>query len=208
MRRRRYKSLRPPPPDPYVEERTVEERPPLGRLRENPWIWVALLAVGVVAAALLVIAVAMDEDEPNRAASRRPATVAMPLAVGADHARAAATIEALGLVADTFPVESDQPAGRVTAQSPAAATRLRRGESVRLDVSLGPDELAEITVPDITGPPAELARARAREAGFTVRTLYRDAPTPEEEREVLLQRPDAGARAPALSQITVFVGRG
>ena len=209
MRPRRFGARRrPPPPDPYIEERIVEEGPlPPRRLPENPWIWIALLAVGVVAAVLLVIAVATGEDEPERRVDP-PAVVAMPLAVGADHARAAATIEALGLVADTFPVESDEPAGRVTAQFPAAGTELRRGEIVRLEVSLGPDELADLAVPDVTGPPGPVARARAREAGFTVRTLYREAPTREEVGEVLLQRPAAGARALALSQITVFVGRG
>jgi serine/threonine-protein kinase len=136
-----------------------------------------------------------------------PETAAVPDVVGQDHVDAGAAVEALGLVADSYPVPSDEAAGTVVSQNPAAGQELETGESVRLNVSLGPDPPEPIEVPDVTGPEASEARAQAREAGFTVRTIYREAPQPDNVGEVLDQRPAAGTTAPALTQITLFVGR-
>jgi serine/threonine-protein kinase len=136
-----------------------------------------------------------------------PATVSVQDVVGLDQVEAGAVLEGDGLVADSYPVASDQPAGTVVAQSPAAGEELEPGETIRLNVSLGPDAPEPLEVPDVTGPEASDAREIAREAGFTVRTLYRDAPSEDEIGEVLDQRPAAGTTAPALSQITLFVGR-
>jgi beta-lactam-binding protein with PASTA domain len=75
-------------------------------------------------------------------------------------------------------------------------------------VSLGqPGERPTGTVPDVTGPNELEARATARESGFTVRTIDRPAPSPEERGEVILQRPAPGTTAPLLTQIQLFVGR-
>jgi len=60
---------------------------------------------------------------------------------------------------------------------------------VRLDVAVGEGPRPEETVPDLTGPEAVDARSICREAGFTCRTVYRDAPSQEELGEVLDQRP-------------------
>jgi eukaryotic-like serine/threonine-protein kinase len=205
--RRRHPFRRPPappPPDPRVYERLeyVEEGPV--RRFDNPWIWLALLGVGLLAAVLVLVAVlAARDDEPRR---QRATAVTVPLAVGADHATAAAALEELGLVPDTFPVPSEQPAGRVLEQMPAAGTREERGQVIRLDVSLGADPLASAPVPDVTGSPAASARAEVRAAGFTHRTVARDAPSRDEVGEVLLQEPAAGTPAPGLTQITLFVG--
>jgi hypothetical protein len=209
-RPRRPRLRRPPPPDPYrldpvIEERVVEERGPR-RVVESPWLWLALLAIGVAAAAIVLVAViAARDDEPDPRPRARP-PVSVPLAVGSDYADASTAIEELGLVADTFPVSSGQPAGRVLDQSPAAGTRLRRGERVRLNVSLGPAPLPMTPVPDVTGPPAAAARAELRRAGFTVRTIFDDAPSPREVGDVVGQHPEARALAPALTQVTIVVG--
>ena len=64
-----------------------------------------------------------------------------------------------------------------------------------------------VEVPDVTGPPEDEARRIAEEAGFDVRVEDSDAPTAEEVGEVVLQKPDAGTRAPAGSEITLYVGR-
>ena len=63
------------------------------------------------------------------------------------------------------------------------------------------------TVPDVTGPAEDEARRLAEEAGFKVRIEDSDAPTAEEVGEVVLQKPDAGTRAPVGSEITLYVGR-
>ena len=66
---------------------------------------------------------------------------------------------------------------------------------------------ALVEVPDVTGPTEDEARRIAEEAGFDVRVEDTNAPTAEEVGEVVLQRPDAGTRAPEGSEITLFVGR-
>jgi serine/threonine-protein kinase len=134
-------------------------------------------------------------------------TVEVPDVVGDDYVEAGATIDGIDLIADSFPVESGEPRGTVVAQDPAAGTELPPGGHVGLAVSLGPGERPTGTVPDLTGPNEVDARATARESGFTVRTIDRPAPTPEERGEVILQRPAAGSTVPILTQIRLFVGR-
>jgi beta-lactam-binding protein with PASTA domain len=84
---------------------------------------------------------------------------------------------------------------------------VKEGDTVRLNVSLGPGPREESEIPDVTGLEASEARQRARVEGFAVRTVERDAPSDEEVGEVLTQAPGAGTAAPILTQITIFVGR-
>jgi beta-lactam-binding protein with PASTA domain len=205
-RPRPYRFRRPPPPEPGDYERTVEETVP-ARPRapfETLWFWLALVGVVVLAVVVVVLLLVRDDDEPRRAGAR---TVTMPAVVGADHVEAADALERLGLVVTTSPATGPDPAGRVTAQRPTAGTRVRRGEEVELTVSTGTTTLAAAPVPDATGAPARAGRDLIRMAGFTVRTVYRGAPSAEEIGEVLDQEPAAGTRARSLSQVTLFVGR-
>jgi beta-lactam-binding protein with PASTA domain len=133
--------------------------------------------------------------------------VEVPNVVGDDHVAAGATIDGTELIADSFPVESGEPLGTVIGQDPAGGSEVPPGTHVQLAVSLGPGERPTGTVPDVTGPNELEARATARESGFTVRTIDRPAPSPEERGEVILQRPAPGTTAPLLTQIQLFVGR-
>jgi serine/threonine-protein kinase len=135
------------------------------------------------------------------------ATITVPDVVGDDHVAAGATVDGRDLIADSYPVESEETRGTVISQSPAAGTEVAPGTHVRLDVAIGPGERPTAIVPDVTGPNEVEARVTAREAGFTVLTIDRTAPTPEERGEVILQRPAAGTIAPVLTQIRLYVGR-
>jgi eukaryotic-like serine/threonine-protein kinase len=134
-------------------------------------------------------------------------TITVPDVVGDDHVEAGATVDGRDLIADSYPVESDETRGTVISQSPAAGTEVAPGTHVRLDVAIGPGERPTAIVPDVTGPDEVEARAAVREAGFTVLTIDRTAPSPEERGEVILQRPAAGTRVPVLTQIRLYVGR-
>ena len=170
-----------------------------------PWIWIGFLAFGIVAVGVVFVALAADDDERRR--QRGPQTVAVPELVALDYRPASERLETAGLVADSYPVDDETPAGIVVAQDPPAGTRIARGASVRLNVSNGPGRVAPLPVPDLTGSRAADARRIAWERGFTTRTRDRDAPSAEEAGEVLLQEPAAGTRVPALTQITLYVGR-
>ena len=202
-----------------IEERVVEEevvpepRPPWW----NPWFWLALLAIAVVASAIVFFAVLADradDDEATATATETetvavvppPATVVVPDLVGFDHADAGRQAEDAGVVANTYPVDSDAPAGQVVAQDPAAGTELAAAERLRLDVAIGPDPLAAVLVPDVTEVEGAQAREILRRAGFTVLSVDEAAPTPEQAGQVLRQDPAAGTEAAALTQVTIYTG--
>lgn len=136
-----------------------------------------------------------------------PANVTLPDAVGQSQVDAGEILEGNNVVVDSYPVPSDEPAGTVISQNPAAGEVVQEGDTVRLNVALGPGPRETSEIPDLTGDAASEARQRARAEGFTVRTVPRRAPSQEEVGEVLTQAPAAGATARILTQITLFVGR-
>jgi eukaryotic-like serine/threonine-protein kinase len=202
-----------------------------------PWyrdVWPWLLALGLVVLAIIggyvgyelytdseddepeVVTVTTSETdtatettttEATTTVEEPPEPVEVPDVVGQNHVEAGATIEGLGLAADSYPVASTETRGTVVAQRPTAGTQLEEGDTVRMNVALGEDARPTREVPDVTGPQASDARSTLRRAGFTVRTQYRVPPTAEEIGEVLTQQPAPGTSAPDLTQVTIFVGR-
>ena len=136
-----------------------------------------------------------------------PQTTEMPDAIGRDYLEAAAEVFAAGLVGDTYPVPSDEERGLVVAQNPEAGTAVELGSVVRLNVSLGAGERGDRDVPDVTGLELQEAHRLCREAGFTCRTVYRNAPGEEQVGKVLDQEPAFGTVAAELTQMTLFPGR-
>ena len=136
-----------------------------------------------------------------------PAPVTVPDVVGQSYVEAGSTLEGMGLAADSYPVASEETRGTVVAQRPAPGTVVKEGDIVRNNVALGAGARETEEVPDVTGPQSSDARATIRRAGFTVRTVFRQAPSAEEVGEVLTQQPASGTSAPELTQITIFVGR-
>ena len=204
--RPRRPGRRPPPPDPYGAARASRTRvwrtPGGARLV----VWLLVFALGLAAAAFLAaLLVTRDGDEPE--VERTQTTATLPNVLGTQHVQAGARLERLGVVVDSFPIPGSARAGTVVAQSPGPGSEVGPGSLVRLDVSLGPGERAQVAVPDVTGRPARAARSRVREAALTVQTIVRDAPSREEVGEVLAQQPAAGTLAPALSQVHLYVGR-
>ena len=215
-----------------VEE--VAAGPPPPR-RSDPWPWLLLLT-GLVVAGIVAVWwwQEREDDADDRATTtvvvttstagdetvteetetvaetdddEAPGPAEVPDVVGQGHVDAGEQIEAAGLKADTYPVDSAEPLGTVVEQRPNGGEPAQEGDIVRLNVSLGDGPRESREVPDVTGPKESDARAAARAAGFTVRTVDRDAPTSEELGEVLTQEPAAGSAAPELTQVTLYVGR-
>jgi eukaryotic-like serine/threonine-protein kinase len=201
VRPRRRALRRPPPPDPYaVEERVIVEPG-----RDPRWIFVWLLAIGVVAALLVFLFFATrDDDDGGRRAAPR---VQVPRVLGLDHVAAGERMEEAGLVADTFPVAEPGPAGRVLAQSPPPARRVRRGTIVRLEVARRLDAARQILVPNVTGLRDGEARALLRRAELTVRTIFQEAPEDDQVGTVVRQTPRPDEEVGPLDQVTLYVGR-
>jgi beta-lactam-binding protein with PASTA domain len=148
-----------------------------------------------------------ETQPPPETETAPPETAAVPDAVGQGLVDGVTTILDAGFLASTYPVESAEEGGTIVAQRPPPGTEAERGSEVRLNVALGEGEREAVEVPDLTGPAIEDALRSCAEAGFTCRTLNAAAPSAEEVGEVIDQRPAAGATAPELTQITLFVGR-
>jgi serine/threonine-protein kinase len=132
------------------------------------------------------------------------AMVTMPNVTGKQQTLAGGAVEAAGLVADTFPASSSQAAGLVVSQSPSAGTKVKAGQSVRLNVSAGSGTQPAKSVPNVVGQKAPAARTALWTASFTVRTTYRTG-SKAQVGAVLAEQPTG--TAPAYSQVTLTVGR-
>lgn len=130
------------------------------------------------------------------------AQASVPDVVGSTLSSSVAQMRAERLLADSYPVASDQGGGTVVAQNPVAGTNVDAGSIVRLNVSTGSDR-PSITVPDVTGANQAAAR-RTLSKIFTVRTVYRSG---EEPGVVVGQLPAAGAQAKRWAQVIIYVGR-
>lgn len=151
------------------------------------------------------VALAVSRGRPAPAPAPRTAQVPGVLNIG--FVDAANSVEQRGLVPDTHAVPSRRARGAVIRQRPEPGAIVRTGSTVVLAVAIGTGRRELATVPDVTGPMEYAARDAARRAGFTVRTKHRPAPSREEVGEVIFQQPPAGARAPVLTRVTVYVGR-
>jgi serine/threonine-protein kinase len=132
-----------------------------------------------------------------------PATV--PDVVGQELAEGARAFADAGLKASVAYVPSREPLGRVVAQAQPAGTELRHGDTVRLNVSAGPDATAKAEVPRVTGQSLSDGRASLDQAGFEVLGLTLGDDELENESKILSQSPAGGASIPQGALVLVYV---
>ncbi len=125
--------------------------------------------------------------------ARRPNTVDVPRVVGLDVADAFERVQAAGLRAKSVEVFARQAKGRVVRQRPPAGAEARRGATVVLTVSKGPQLVA---VPLVVGQTEAAATAALRRVGLRVNIVRVPAPGPVPEGQVVAQNPQGGVRAP------------
>jgi eukaryotic-like serine/threonine-protein kinase len=128
----------------------------------------------------------------------------VPKVVGMGQSAAFAQLERSGFRADSFPVTSTRTRGLVLSQTPAAGTRAPPRTVVRLSVSLGPGTRPLRVVPDVRGKSEADAKRILVQVGFTARAL---GPSDNVASEVVVrQKPDAGVRVRAGSQVLLYLG--
>lgn len=133
-----------------------------------------------------------------------PATV--PDVVGLTQAQAAKALHDVGLKPSLGFVPSQQdPPGTVVAQAKAAGTTLRRGDSVHVNVSTGPDQVPLVPVPNLEGTREADARRQLTGAGFRVQVLKEETDDESQVGVVVDQQP--GRSAPDGALVTIYVGR-
>ena len=135
--------------------------------------------------------------------SRGIPIVVVPDVRGKSESDATSALADVGLRWITVPVHSDQAEGTVLAQRPSAGEKLRKGETVRLNISSGPQPVA---VPDVTGESLEQASTDLANLGFAVRR--RDVDSTEPAGTVVDQDPAASTVQPKGSTVTLSISKG
>jgi serine/threonine-protein kinase len=135
--------------------------------------------------------------------SKGPAQVPVPPVVGKPFEQASSELQGRGFAVARRDVDSNQPAGTVIAQDPAANTFANKGSTVRLSVSKGPKTQP---VPAVEGLGQDDAIAALEDAGFQVEVTEQEVDDPNLENLVLSQDPPAGTQAKPGSTVTLVVG--
>jgi len=120
-------------------------------------------------------------------------------------ANAVKIIEDQGLQADVERgVGKAEDRGKVIDQDPAGGTRVEEGSTVRILVSMGPEQ---VEVPDVVGMQLDDATQTLANAGFRWTTRQRFSPEAPEG-EVIRQNPRPGGQAEKGSSVVLTVSRG
>jgi beta-lactam-binding protein with PASTA domain len=136
-----------------------------------------------------------------------PAPATVPDVVGDELADAAAAFGSEGLKVAVDYVPSSEPQGRVIAQARPAGTELKRGDTVQLNISIGPEPAAATSVPDVTGRRLDEARQTLEQAGFEVLAVNRvGGARVRNSATIGSQTPAAGASIPSGSLVILYVG--
>ena len=127
----------------------------------------------------------------------------VPNVVGLPVATAVKKLQAAGLGSNQRVVFASAPPGRVTAQRPVAGTAVKKGSTVALTVSKGPQRVA---VPNVVGRRRDDAIERLRSAGFHAAVFSVASTSPRGF--VVAQNPQASSKAPKGSRVRINVSQG
>jgi eukaryotic-like serine/threonine-protein kinase len=127
----------------------------------------------------------------------------VPNVVGQQSTAAASALTQLHLKPNVHEVNSSRPTGEVTAQDPPAGTKIPVGQSVRINVSKGPQPIA---VPNVLSLPIAQATSTLQAAGFQVSPRFVNSPQPANT--VIDQTPAAGTSAGKNSVVSLTVSNG
>ena len=184
-------------PPPTYPPRYRYDEPPRKRNRFLPWLLVILLLAGAAVAGWYVYTQIQDE--------LRSTQVAVPNVIGLEQKLAVRKIEDQGFQADVQTgVGTAEDRGKVIDQNPDGGTRIEKGSTVRILVSVGPEQ---VEVPEVVGKPLDEATQTLANAGFrwtTKRVFSPDAP----EGEVTKQNPKPGEQAEKGATIALTVSKG
>ena len=137
--------------------------------------------------------------------STGPPRVAVPDVVGDSEEDARSALEGAGFsVARDEREDADADPGTVLRQSPAGGARARRGAEVTILVAVEPSTVA---VPDLVGQSVEDATRALADADLEAVVRQVDVDTPDEDGQVVSQRPSAGREVEPGSSVELRVGR-
>jgi eukaryotic-like serine/threonine-protein kinase len=133
--------------------------------------------------------------------SRGSNKVEVPSVIGLQDDQALARLQSADLAGTVVERDSDEPAGKVLAQSPTAGKLVRSGSSVTIFVSTG-----AISVPSVIGQDRASAVTALKRAGFVVSIDEQPTTDPTQSNRVLNQFPPGGSRGQRGDTVTISVG--
>jgi serine/threonine-protein kinase len=128
----------------------------------------------------------------------------VPTVVGADQANAEAKLRQDGFRVDTTLKTAEQPKGQVIGQDPTGGTKVKKGSTVTLTVSDGPQQVA---VPQLVGLTVSSARGRLEKAGLEASEREANSDTVEKGRVVSVS-PQEGQKVDKGSSVTLVISSG
>jgi beta-lactam-binding protein with PASTA domain len=135
--------------------------------------------------------------------SSGPEQVTVPDVLGLSRDSAEGRLRDEGLSVSVEEVESDEPEDEVIAQSPTGGTVVDTGSAVTIQVSIGQPL---VTVPDVTGLSPGAASARLRAVGLVPSRQERSTTNPDEDGQVIDQRPGSGVEVEEGRTVVIVVG--
>jgi eukaryotic-like serine/threonine-protein kinase len=129
--------------------------------------------------------------------------LAVPKVVGLTIAVAVRRLQAAGLKTRQRVIFASAPAGRVVAQRPATGTTVKKGSTVALSVSKGPQR---VRVPNVVGRSRDDAVGRIKKAGLVPAVF--SVPSQAPRGSVVAQNPNGGTKAPKRSRVRLNVSQG
>lgn len=133
--------------------------------------------------------------------------VAVPRVIGMTPLEAERAVAASGLdvVVERQYYSPDVAGGRIMSQAPAEGARVRRGWSVRVAQSLGPQRVA---IPDVTGQSERVAELNVRRRGLDLGSMAQVNLADVAADQVASQSPPANASGVSVPKINLLVSRG
>jgi eukaryotic-like serine/threonine-protein kinase len=133
--------------------------------------------------------------------SRGSNKVAVPSVLGLQDNKALAQLQKAGLAGTVVLRDSEEPAGRVLAQSPNPGELVKAGSPVTIFVSSG-----AIAVPSVLGQERRSAVTALKRAGFVVAINEQPTTDVAESNRVLNQFPPGGSRGQRGDTVTLSIG--
>lgn len=143
--------------------------------------------------------------EATTTQSGQPPTAAVPSLSG-ELQPAVQQLDQAGFVASIAYVPGTQPLGTVMAQSPAAGGSAKRGSQVTVNVSAGPNDNEDETVPDVVGQRIPQALSTLHGVGLRLILLRARVSDRSKAGLIVSQTPLPDKKAPKNAQVLVYLG--